>query len=108
MNAWNCLILAAIITPKAVRVNDSSSNSPMRVTISTGWYGKSAKPARIRNHDALESRDRGTAQALANHDRGPATGATRISRRNPNSLSHTIDAADNIAVNSTDIARTPG
>ena len=36
------------------------------------------------------------------------TGATRISRRNPNSRSHTIDAAENIAVNSTDIASTPG
>ncbi len=36
------------------------------------------------------------------------TGATSISRRNPNSRSHTIDAAEKIAVNSTDIASTPG
>ena len=36
------------------------------------------------------------------------TGATSISRRNPNSRSHTIDAAENIAVNSTDVASTPG
>ena len=36
------------------------------------------------------------------------TGATSISRRNPNSRSHTIDTAENIAVNSTDSASTPG
>ena len=36
------------------------------------------------------------------------TGATSISRRNPNSRSQTIEAAEKIAVNSTDIASTPG
>ena len=36
------------------------------------------------------------------------TGATSISRRNPNSRSHTIEAAEKIAVNSTDMASTPG
>jgi hypothetical protein len=36
------------------------------------------------------------------------TGARSISRKNPNSRSHTIDAAEKIAVNSTDIASTPG
>ena len=36
------------------------------------------------------------------------TGATSISRRKPNSRSHTIEPAEKIAVNSTDIARTPG
>jgi len=36
------------------------------------------------------------------------TGATSISARNPNSRSHTIDAAEKIEVNSTDIASTPG
>ena len=36
------------------------------------------------------------------------TGATSISRRKPNSRSHTIDAAENIAVNMTAIARMPG
>ncbi len=36
------------------------------------------------------------------------TGATSISRRNPNSRSHTIEAAENMAVNRTDIASTPG
>ncbi len=36
------------------------------------------------------------------------TGATIISRRNPNSRSHTIDAAENIAVNSTAMQRMPG
>ena len=36
------------------------------------------------------------------------TGATIISARKPNSLSHTIEAAEKIAVNSTDIASTPG
>jgi hypothetical protein len=36
------------------------------------------------------------------------TGATSISRRNPNSRSHTIDPAEKIAVNSTAIASTPG
>jgi ABC-2 type transport system permease protein len=36
------------------------------------------------------------------------TGATSISRRKPNSRSHTIDAAEKIAVNITAIARTPG
>ena len=35
-------------------------------------------------------------------------GATIISRRNPYSRSQTIDAAENIAVNSTEIARIPG
>ena len=35
-------------------------------------------------------------------------GATSISRRNPNSRSHTIEAAENIAVNSTAMARMPG
>ena len=36
------------------------------------------------------------------------TGATIISRRNPNSRSHTIDAAENIAVNITERQKTPG
>jgi hypothetical protein len=36
------------------------------------------------------------------------TGATSISRRKPNSRSHTIEAAENMAVNSTAIASTPG
>ncbi len=36
------------------------------------------------------------------------TGATRISRRKPNSRSQTIDPAEKMAVNSTDIASTPG
>ncbi len=36
------------------------------------------------------------------------TGATSISRRNPNSRSQTIEAAEKIAVNSTDMASTPG
>ena len=36
------------------------------------------------------------------------TGATSISRRKPNSRSQTIDAAENIAVNMTAIARMPG
>ena len=36
------------------------------------------------------------------------TGATSISRRKPNSRSHTIEAAENIAVNITAIASTPG
>ena len=35
-------------------------------------------------------------------------GATSISRRNPNSRSHTIEAAENVAVNSTEVARMPG
>ena len=36
------------------------------------------------------------------------TGATSISRRKPNSRSHTIDAALKIAVNITDMHRMPG
>jgi hypothetical protein len=36
------------------------------------------------------------------------TGATSISRRNPNSRSQTIEAAEKMAVNMTDIASTPG
>ncbi len=36
------------------------------------------------------------------------TGATIISRRKPNSRSHTIEAAENMAVNITDTARMPG
>jgi hypothetical protein len=36
------------------------------------------------------------------------TGVTSISRKNPNSRSQIIDAAEKIAVNSTDIDRTPG
>ena len=36
------------------------------------------------------------------------TGATSISRRNPNSRSHTIEIAENRLENSTDIAITPG
>ena len=36
------------------------------------------------------------------------TGATIISRRNPNSRSHTIEAAENIAVNITEMQRIPG
>ena len=38
----------------------------------------------------------------------PLTGATGISRRNPNSRSHTMEAAEKMAVNSTDIESTPG
>ena len=36
------------------------------------------------------------------------TGATSISRRNPNSRSHTIDKAENMAVITTLMATTPG
>src|SRR6266516_1536512 len=42
MNAWICLIRAAIMTPNAVSVNDSSSNSPTRVSSSTGSYSTCA------------------------------------------------------------------
>jgi hypothetical protein len=36
------------------------------------------------------------------------TGATSISRRKPNSRSHTMEMAENMAVNMTDRTRTPG
>ena len=36
------------------------------------------------------------------------TGATSISRRKPNSRSQTIEAAEKMAVNMTDMASTPG
>ena len=48
MNAWNCLILAAIITPKAVNVKANNSSSPMSVRNSTALYGTCANPARAK------------------------------------------------------------
>jgi hypothetical protein len=36
INAWNWVILAAIMTPKAVSVNDSRSSSPTRASSRTG------------------------------------------------------------------------
>ncbi len=38
---------------------------------------------------------------------GPLTGATSVSHRNPKSRSRTIEVAEKMAVNSTDIYSTP-
>ena len=60
------------------------------------------------NDDSLEGRNSRAAEAFPDNDRDLLTGATSISRRNQNSRSRTIEAAEKMAVNSTDIVSTPG
>jgi hypothetical protein len=60
------------------------------------------------NDDSLEGRNCRAAKAFSITIADLLTGATSISRRKPNSRSHTIEAAEKWAVNSTDIDRTPG
>jgi hypothetical protein len=62
MNAWHWVIRAAIITPNAVSVNESKSNSPASVRdVREAGQGK--------EDHALEGGDRGTAKAFADNDR---------------------------------------
>jgi hypothetical protein len=69
------------------------------IILAEAGQGKDDKP--------LERCHGRAAQALADDQRCPATGATSISRKKPNSRSQTMEPAEKSAVNSTDIASTP-
>jgi hypothetical protein len=58
------------------------------------------KAGRGENDDSLEGRNYRAVEAFPDNDRGPADRATSISGRNPNSRSHTMEAAEKMAVNS--------
>ena len=89
-------------------VNPSSSISNASVSSMTGEYGTSTRPAIARTMRPWIAATVAPPMHLPVMIALRRTGATSISRKNPNSRSHTIDTAENIAVNSTDSASTPG
>ena len=108
MNDCICLIRTAIITPNAVIVNASSSCSMKIPMISSGSYGTPTSPASRITITPWMLATVAPPRHLPITIELRRTGATIISRRNPNSRSHTIEAAENIAVNITEMHRIPG
>jgi hypothetical protein len=108
MNACIRVILAAIITPNAVSVKDSSSNSPITVRNRMGLYGTPARPARARMMIPWKVETAAPPRHFPITIADLLTGATSISRRKPDSPSHTMGAAEKMAVNRTGIDSTPG
>src|SRR2546430_8273205 len=89
-------------------MNEQRNSSPISSSIISGEYGTPTSPARASSTTLC------TVETVAPPTHLPAmiavvlTGATSISRRNPNSRSQTIEMPENAAVNPTDIASTPG
>ena len=94
--------------PKAVRVNASSSCRAITSTIISGLYGTPTRPAIATTMRPCIPATVAPPRHLPITIEPRRIGATSISRRKPNSRSHTIDAAENIGVNITDIPRMPG
>ena len=69
MNARSRVILAASITPNAVRVKESGSGSPITVRMRMGSYGTCASLASARMNDSLESGNRRAAEAFPDNPR---------------------------------------
>jgi len=105
--SMRCIRLA-ITMPKAVSAKASSSRKPtmakkrptVRSTPTTG-----ATTTRMRPWTTATDPP---PRALPNTSAARDTGATSISRKNPNSRSHTIAIAENSDEVSTDMARMPG
>ena len=108
MNDCICLIRTAIITPNAVIANASASCRTKIPRISSGSYGTWTSPARQITITPWKLATVAPPRHLPITIELRRTGATIISRRNPNSRSHTIEAAENIAVNITEMQRIPG
>ena len=66
------------------------------------------KPGQCQNDDSLKRGNRRAAEAFPDKRSPTLTCATSISRGIPNSRSQAIDAAAKMAVNATDLDRTPG
>jgi hypothetical protein len=96
------------MTPNAVRLNARSSCTPKIPRMSSASYGTSTAPARKISMTPSRLATVAPPMHLPMTIELRRTGATIISRRKPNSRSHTIDAAENIAVNITAMQRTPG
>ena len=69
MNACICVTRAAIITPNAVSVKESSNNSPIMVSKQNGTVRYAREPGQGQNDDSLERRNRRTAEAFPDNDR---------------------------------------
>src|SRR6476660_3745180 len=108
MNDCTAWIRADAITPNAVNVNASSSNSATSVSNSTGEYGTWTNPAKQSMTTPWNVATVAPPRDFPTTIAPRRTGATSISRRNPNSRSHTIETAEKIAVNRIVIEITPG
>jgi hypothetical protein len=103
MNACICVIRAAIITPNAVSVKDSSRSSPITLKIRTGSYGTCAGPARARMAIPWKVETVGPPRHFSITIAELLTGAISFSRRTRTQGPHSIEAAEKMAVNRTDI-----
>src|SRR5580693_9309028 len=108
MNDCIWVMRAATITPKAVIANASSSCSANTSMISVALYGTPTSPARQSTITPWKEATVAPPKHLPSTSELRRTGATIISRRKPNSRSHTSDAAENMAVNITAMHSTPG
>ena len=105
---WSCFTRAATTSPNAVTMKPSSSISTNSVASMTGLYGTPTSGASVRTIVPWKAATVAPPMHLPIMIELRRTGATNISRRNPNSRSHTIDTAENIAMKSTASAITPG
>ena len=108
MNDCIWVMRTATMTPKAVMLNASSSWRAKTPRISPGSYGTCTVPASPSRITPWMLATVAPPRHLPTTIELRLTGATIISRRNPNSRSHTIEAAENIAVNITARQRMPG
>jgi hypothetical protein len=108
MTVCICWMRAAITSPNAVSVKASRNTSSTSTTTRRGDSDTSTSGASTSTRQACSVATAAPPSVLPIMIELRRTGATSISRRNPNSRSHTIDTAENIAVNSVEVARMPG
>ena len=111
ITTWNdstCSMRAASMRPIAVSMNATSIIMSNMVTISSSEYGTCTSPMSASMIAPWAVATVAPPSALPHTIAERRTGATSISRRKPNSRSHTIETAEKIAVNNRVIATTPG
>src|SRR4029450_702696 len=108
MADWTCLTRADRNSPRAQIMKAIRNSSPTSLTIITRLYGTPTTGARARMIRLWRVATVAPPRHLPVRMAVVLTGATTISRRNPNSRSQTIEMPENAAVNSTEVASTPG
>src|SRR5215211_2056095 len=108
MADWTCLTRADRNSPRAQIMKAIRNSSPTSSTIITRSYGTPTSGARARMIRLWRVATVAPPRHLPVRMAVVETGATSISRRKPNSRSQTIEIPENAAVNSTEVASTPG
>src|SRR4029453_2866575 len=108
MADWTCLTRADRNSPRAQIMKAIRNSSPTSSTIITRSYGTPTSGARARMIRLWRGATVAPPRHLPVRMDTVLTGATSISRRKPNSRSQTMEMPENAAVNSTEVASTPG